>query len=523
MFLAIAYAATVAVVVWQRWSALAWVTFATVTLEWVAWLYLDGGNTLAALIAFGALTAVLAFGLETRTRGLSATAAALVPLSALILAAIGADDLDAGTWFDRTRRRPPHAWARRDPRTAPLARVRADHARHWRPARRRRGRDARRRPRARADLGGLVARVRRPARRPPPPGLVRRVHVRRAPRARPYRSGGGRRRRRRSRGRPRRLAPRRNPGPPGRPPPAASPRAATPAGRPDSADPRAADSPRRVSIASACDSILRPGGIADWVFAAVGLVVQLALAIAHVLAFDAPLTALGQASVPTDGLVAVAAVGVVAFLGARIADRTWTPALDALALVALAHFTGLALHGLALTVALAAEAVALSFVLRPGAIAFAGLALAQALVVLAPPIALLDGLDQPFEAAVALLAATVALAVSTRSKAATALALLYLASVEIVTAGGPEHTGQTLLSVLWAVAGVGTLIFGLLADERNARRGALILLAVTGAKVFLYDLSELDQLYRVGCSSDSACCCCAARLPGSGCVPDALQ
>ena len=53
------------------------------------------------------------------------------------------------------------------------------------------------------------------------------------------------------------------------------------------------------------------------------------------------------------------------------------------------------------------------------------------------------------------------------------------------------------MSVLWALAGVGTLVFGLVTDERGARRGSLILLAITAAKVFLYDLSELDDLARV--------------------------
>ena len=67
--------------------------------------------------------------------------------------------------------------------------------------------------------------------------------------------------------------------------------------------------------------------------------------------------------------------------------------------------------------------------------------------------------------------------------------------------------------MLWAVAGVGTLIYGLLADERDARRGALILLAVTAAKVFLYDLSELDNLApRRAASSASACCCCCGAF-----------
>ena len=77
------------------------------------------------------------------------------------------------------------------------------------------------------------------------------------------------------------------------------------------------------------------------------------------------------------------------------------------------------------------------------------------------------------------------------------MTLLYLASVEVVTLGGVD-TGQTLLSVLWAVAGVAALIRGLLVDDQPLRRAALVLIAVTASKVFLYDLSALDSMYRVG-------------------------
>ena len=76
--------------------------------------------------------------------------------------------------------------------------------------------------------------------------------------------------------------------------------------------------------------------------------------------------------------------------------------------------------------------------------------------------------------------------------------MLYLASVEVVTLGGAEDTGQTLLSVLWAVAAVAALIRGLLVDDQPLRRAALVLIAVTATKVFLYDLAALDSLYRVG-------------------------
>ena len=84
------------------------------------------------------------------------------------------------------------------------------------------------------------------------------------------------------------------------------------------------------------------------------------------------------------------------------------------------------------------------------------------------------------------------------SRAVAALTLLYLASIEIVTAADSSLTGQTLVSVLWALAGVGAVIRGLLLDDRDLRQGALALLGLTIAKVFLYDMASLDSLPRVG-------------------------
>ena len=90
-----------------------------------------------------------------------------------------------------------------------------------------------------------------------------------------------------------------------------------------------------------------------------------------------------------------------------------------------------------------------------------------------------------------------------------AVAVLYLASAEIITvfqpsAGGAElgelgvrQQGQALLSGLWALVGVAALVAGLLRDRRELRLGALALLAVTLAKVGLYDLASLDSMYRV--------------------------
>ncbi len=118
-------------------------------------------------------------------------------------------------------------------------------------------------------------------------------------------------------------------------------------------------------------------------------------------------------------------------------------------------------EGLPLTVALAAEAALLAaFLSQRASLAFAALAAVHALVILAPPLALVDGLDRPLEAAAALAAVVAALAFTPRGRQIVPGALLYLASVQVVTAGGAEHTGQTLLSVLWALTGVSALVFG---------------------------------------------------------------
>ncbi len=425
-FLAIAFAAAVAVLVWRRWEPLAWASTATVTVQWLWWLYDSSpGDTaaVAVLITFGALTTALAVGLEARTRGLNVSAAVLVPATALVIAAAGWDQLDGDVW---------------------LAALAVAHL----------------------ALGLAFTRVPRISRVLALITIGTGVLL--ADAAAVELSGGAA---------------------------LALVWAASSLVFAALLGARAA-TPRRAAVARPADAVLGDGGRADWVFAAVGLVVQLALAVSHVLTFEAPVEAL-QRSADSTALVAVAAIALTAFFSARLADRTWELPLDALALAAVAYFTGLALDGLPLTIALAAEAVALSFVLRAGAMAFAALAGMHALAVLAPPIALLDGLEHPLDAALGLLAVTAAIAFSTRSRAGTALSLLYLASVLTVTAGGAHHTGQTLLSVLWALAGVGTLVFGLLADERDARRGSLILLAVTATKVFLYDLSELDDLARV--------------------------
>ena len=262
----------------------------------------------------------------------------------------------------------------------------------------------------------------------------------------------------------------------------------------------------------------------------------------HVLlAIATALTGAVRMAAATDGsaeqattLAALAGVAAATWAAARlIAPRHphWRIGLDAIALGALALFSVIALDGVALTLALAGEAIALAALARrqaadpvpfPAAVAFLGAALAHAIGVLAPPPAIVGGLERPLLAAIGLVAvaagaAIVALAapdgrVRVALHAGAAAIALYLASVLLVTPFQPgsdaaalplaeldvRQQGQALLSALWALAGVTALVAGLLRDSRALRLGALALLTVTAGKVFVFDLASLTSLYRVG-------------------------
>jgi uncharacterized membrane protein len=88
-------------------------------------------------------------------------------------------------------------------------------------------------------------------------------------------------------------------------------------------------------------------------------------------------------------------------------------------------------------------------------------------------------------------------------EAVAAVTLLYLGSVTIVdtlgvtSAGDTQQIGQALLSAFWAVTGLGAVLYGLLRDVQRFRLGGLALLALAIAKVYTYDLAELEQLPRV--------------------------
>ena len=54
-----------------------------------------------------------------------------------------------------------------------------------------------------------------------------------------------------------------------------------------------------------------------------------------------------------------------------------------------------------------------------------------------------------------------------------------------------------LMSALWALTGIAALAIGLRSNRRLVRYGALGLILMATAKVFLFDLATLSSLYRV--------------------------
>jgi uncharacterized membrane protein len=187
----------------------------------------------------------------------------------------------------------------------------------------------------------------------------------------------------------------------------------------------------------------------------------------------------------------------------------------------------LALDGPALVVGWSVEAAVLAWVASAtrerralvGTVAFLVLAAGHILTIEAEPDSLYRGVDDLGRAAVGLVVFAAAAFVASRLvpddlgvrldlklllEGATAVAVVYLGSVAIVdltreaeTAPEPGQTPQVLLSAYWALLGFGALVFGLLRDDRRFRIGGFALLAAAIAKVFLFDLSTLESIYRV--------------------------
>jgi len=146
---------------------------------------------------------------------------------------------------------------------------------------------------------------------------------------------------------------------------------------------------------------------------------------------------------------------------------------------------------------------------------YLGLALGHVLAFEAPPSAILSGVDDLGDA-LAGLGACAAAALYGRfalrdfdprvvgvCEVVGAATLVYLASVAIIDTAGvtdsgdSRQAGQVLLSAFWTLTGLGAIVYGLLRDAKRLRLGGLALLALAIAKVYTYDMAELDELSRV--------------------------
>jgi predicted membrane protein DUF2339 len=265
----------------------------------------------------------------------------------------------------------------------------------------------------------------------------------------------------------------------------------------------------------------------------VALVWQLVLASAHVLGYDAePITFVEGTNHLLGGILSLGAVAA-AYIGCarRLPDEEHRlrNALDGAGLAALAYLAAFVLDGVALTAVWAGGALALALVGRNvrympapfGAVASIALALGHVLAFEAPPDSLVYGVDDAVAALFGI--AVVALAaigcarlcadVDARLKLALEVLggalLVYLGSVAIVDAFQPDtaldtgldleirQQGQAFLSGFWSVMGFAGLVCGLIRNSRMLRLGGFSLLALAVSKVFLYDLSTLESLWRV--------------------------
>jgi hypothetical protein len=267
-----------------------------------------------------------------------------------------------------------------------------------------------------------------------------------------------------------------------------------------------------------------------------GAAALLTLSLTHALTIDAdPSQLAGSPDDLVDGVVGLGAAGLAALLAALLLPRGVHRATgQAVALLILAYASAFVLEGPALAAAWALEAAAVIAVARrgdaasvavasAGSLGLLGLAAIHGLAFEATPDALVYGVDDLLDAAIALAAvAAAAIAMAWLMPAAQrqerlaftslgAASLVYLGSVAVVTAFQPDATGydtagllderqqgQLLLSAFWAVTGVGALLAGLRRHSRAVRIGGFVLLGIATTKVFLFDLSALEAMYRVG-------------------------
>ncbi|HET7121615.1 MAG TPA: DUF2339 domain-containing protein [Solirubrobacterales bacterium] len=149
-----------------------------------------------------------------------------------------------------------------------------------------------------------------------------------------------------------------------------------------------------------------------------------------------------------------------------------------------------------------------------GAVTFLCLAIVHVLFVEAPPYAIAEGVDDLGSALVAIACcAGAAFAcwfygreiepkVGTVAGFVSAASFVYLGSVLIIdvigadSSGEARQIGQAWLSAFWTATGLGAIVWGMRRKSPKARLGGLALLTLAIAKVWTYDLAELEEVAR---------------------------
>jgi uncharacterized membrane protein len=284
-----------------------------------------------------------------------------------------------------------------------------------------------------------------------------------------------------------------------------------------------------VAVACACLSRRALERPSDYILVQLAVGAHIALTLVRAAVEAPPALLVGQQPGLPE-LLAIATLAASCLASGYITaprTRRLADVLNAIGFAAIAYLTAQALSGPVLAAAWALEALVLlqlavrtnSQPARYASAAFMTLSVTHALILEAPPTALLTGAPSLAAAAKALGAIAVALLAASHVYrearrwlvAGGVLALLYIASIVIATAFQPatgatdlalldlsiRQEGQVLLSAFWSLVGVASLIVGLRSNNSAIRNGALGLLLVTVAKVFLYDLSTLTSIYRV--------------------------
>lgn len=148
------------------------------------------------------------------------------------------------------------------------------------------------------------------------------------------------------------------------------------------------------------------------------------------------------------------------------------------------------------------------------AFGFLGLAIVHMLAVEAPPTAIVEGVEDLGSSVVAIACcAGAALAcwhwsreiepkIATVVGYVSAAGFVYMGSVSIIdligdnVSGEAREIGQAWLSAFWAATGFGAVVWGMARRSWKVRLGGLALLGIAIAKVWTYDLAELEEVAR---------------------------